>query len=68
MQIIQIWFLQQIQLKKKKMFRMYFAKKKKSLSTGQKHMNFHMHEKARERFKNILIIANEIKSFKSIEN
>lgn len=34
------------------------CKKKKSLTTGQKYMNFHMHEKARERFKNILIIAN----------
>lgn len=31
-------------------------------------MNFHIHEKARERFPNILIIANETKSFKSIEN
>lgn len=46
---------------------MYFVKKK-SLTTEQKDMDFHIHEKARERFPNILIISNEIKSFKFIEN
>lgn len=33
------------------MFKMYFAKQK-SLTTGQKYMNFHIHEKARERLPN----------------
>lgn len=31
-------------------------------------MNFHIHERARECFQNILMIVNEMKSFKFIEN
>lgn len=40
------------------MFKTYFAKNP-TLTTGQKEMNFHVHEKAREGFPNILMIANE---------